>query len=113
MQQGFARTGHARRQRQQVQHEGIRGVVLCNPPITPHPGKVIKIAGLGHTGDRQQQKIGIGIAHGIHGHFKLGAVNGVAGHKYRHSRPAEFFEIRANFSRGHAQLLKIRMQRRA
>ena len=87
--------------------------MLCDPPVAAHPGEVIKITGLAHSGNRQQQKIGIGISHRIHRHFKLGAVNRIAGHKCRHALPSEFYKIGPDFSRGHAKLLKIRMKRRA
>ena len=53
--------------------------MLDNLVIAANPGIVVKITGLGHAGDGQQQQIRFGLTHGIDSHCKLGAMKGIAG----------------------------------
>ena len=71
--------------------------MFANSAIAPDAGEMIEVSRFCHALDGQYQKARLGLAHGTHGHFKLRAMNGVAGLKSHDPLPRKFFEKTADF----------------
>ncbi len=75
--------------------------------------EVVEIAGPGHPGNGEEQKIGLGLAHGTDRHLVLGPVDRVSGLKAHHPLPSELAVSGADFRRCEAKLFEVRMNGRA
>ncbi len=113
MPQRLARASHAHRQIEQTQGGGLLGIGFFQQVfVAAHPRIVIGIAGFGQTDRRVNQQIGLGLLHGAHGQFLMGAMHRVPGLERHDPPPAQLGEALAQFTRCIAQMGKIVMRGR-
>lgn len=76
---GLSWSGHTHSNGQQREHSHTRGVGLNKLNVASHSRKVIDITGFGHTNNRVDEDISLGVSSGKKGQFTMRSVHGVSG----------------------------------
>ncbi|RUS21650.1 hypothetical protein BC937DRAFT_91942 [Endogone sp. FLAS-F59071] len=93
----LTRTTHTHRKWEQAELSHSVRVLWHEGLIDTHARVVVDIAGLGHTNDGVDEKMGLASAGGTDGQLAVGAVHRVAGLEGDNAGPVEFFEVRTEF----------------
>mmetsp|Transcript_23936 Transcript_23936/g.37280 ORF Transcript_23936/g.37280 Transcript_23936/m.37280 type:complete len:569 (-) Transcript_23936:50-1756(-) len=107
MPQSLSGSSHSHGKREETKSGHARGVGLQQFQVDPDSGEVIDISRLGHTDNRVDKHVGLGIASSTEGQLTVRAMHGVTGLEGNNTDITGLAESGSGLSRGHAEIGEV------